>query len=595
MDNIIREVTSKITLDDINALELYSNRELIKNLNEEDQKQLISKGEKWIVESLPKLTFKLYRDYKETGNRQNFQEEYNKRRFALNDVFFAELVENKGRFIKLLIEYLYETLSEIVWWLPAHNAYERDGYNSGYPDPTKPIIALFCAETAAQVSIIINAFQKKLPAELINLANQQLEERIFTPYENNRYWWMAEEDGFVNNWAPWCTQNVLLSYACSLNFNKDRMLRFINKSSSTLDRFLSSYGTDGCCEEGPQYYHVAGGTLLGSIEIINLCSNNKISSIYLNEKLKNIAAYIKKVHITGPYFVNFGDCNAKAGDCRAKDYLFAKKVKDKELINFIATNWSTVKNKLMSDERNLFDRFISIKYLKKLNALSKSLVDVDLTYSKFTEFKSKGLYIFRSKENTLAVQAGNNYQSHNHNDTGSFIYYKNNEPLIIDVGVEEYSEKSFSDSRYSIWTMRSTYHNLTNFNDIEQIFAKESTCQIKDVTSSSISMELVNAYPKNDKIKSYIRNLKLKDNVLILEEILDSSIEGTLTLMVQKPVNIVSNNIIIIGDNEIKVEGKVKSINCEDIKVIDSRLKVSLPNVVYRITINYNNYILLKI
>ena len=94
------------------------------------------------------------------------------------------------------------------------------------------------------------------------------------------------------------------------------------------------------------------------------------------------------------------------------------------------------------------------------------------------EFSSKGLFVFKNDRDTLAVQAGNNNFSHNHNDTGSFIYYKNGNPLIIDVGVEEYSEKSFSKDRYTIWTMRSTYHNLSNFEDCEQIEGKDTDCTI---------------------------------------------------------------------------------------------------------------------
>lgn len=591
---LIRKLSNSITVDDINPLELYKNREYINNLSLEEKELLVKRGEIWLDISCPDLPFNLYREYKETGNRQNFQEQYDKRRFALNDLFFAELVENNFRFVSKIIEYLYAILSEVVWWLPAHNVYQRDGINSGYPDPSNPIIALFCAETASQISIVVSTLEDKLPIELINYTNKQLEERIFTPYENMKFWWMADDGEFVNNWAPWCTQNVLISYACSLKFDKIRMLGFIGKAIKTLDNFLDSYGDDGCCEEGPQYFHLAGVSLFGAIEVINQCSSDKLSSIYKNKKIKNIAAYIQKVHIDGPYFVNFGDCNSKAGDCSAKEYLFAKRVGNQNLINFLAKNWLTVKDKLLIGERNLFDKYLLIKYIKELNEISIKSFENKVLYSKFTEFSSKGLYIFRSNKNVLAVQAGSNFISHNHNDTGSFIYYKNNKPLFIDVGVEEYTEKSFSDLRYTIWTMRSTYHNLTNFNNLEQIYDEDSKCIIKSVDSSSISMELANTYPKTKELRSYIRNLKLVDNSLIIEDIIDSSMSGTLTLMVESPVTIINNYSIKIGNDEIAIEGGVNSINCESIKIEDTRLKVSLPPTIYRITINYKKSIIIK-
>ncbi len=595
MTNIINNVVKQLKSEDLNALSFYKDNFYIDNLVEKDKQNLIKRGEKWLSKEFPPLPFSLYREYKLTGNRVNFQTIVDNRRFALNDVFFAELVENKSRFIDLIIEFLYETFSEIVWWLPAHNVYQRDGFNSGYPDSTNPIIALFCAETAAQVSIIVNTFKDRLPNELINIANKELEERIFIPFEESEFWWMAKDGDFVNNWAPWCTQNVLLSYAFSPSFDHSRMLKFMNKSSIILDCFFNSYGEDGCCEEGPQYYHVAGGTLFGSLEIINLCSNNKINEIFKNEKLNNIASYIKKVHISGPYYVNFGDSNAKAGSCNAKDYLFAKRVDNKELMDFISKYWIEVEDKLSINERNLFDRYIALRYFDEIEKLSKEMKNKDVEYSTFTQFKSKGLYIFKYDNNTLAVQAGSNNMSHNHNDTGSFIYYKKGKPLFIDVGVEEYSEKSFSKDRYKIWTMRSTYHNLSNFEDCEQIDGVNTACEILNLKDNEITMQLKNTYKENPKLLSYIRTLRIEENNLILEDKVDTSLNIQMSLLVQNSIVINSDNSFNIGKERIRYEGDIKDIKVEPIPIKDSRLKVSLPNEIYRVLIKYNNNIKLYI
>jgi hypothetical protein len=64
----------------------------------------------------------------------------------------------------------------------------------------------------------------------------------------------------------------------------------------------------------------------------------------------------------------------------------------------------------------------------------------------------EGLYV--------AAKGGYNDESHNQNDAGHFIVYSDGQPPIIDVGVETYSTKTFSASRYDIWTMQSGYHNL---------------------------------------------------------------------------------------------------------------------------------------
>src|SRR5437868_14155296 len=62
---------------------------------------------------------------------------------------------------------------------------------------------------------------------------------------------------------------------------------------------------------------------------------------------------------------------------------------------------------------------------------------------------AQGLYV--------AAWGGHNAQSHNHNDVGNFIVYGDGKPVLIDVGVETYSAKTFSPQRYEIWTMQSAY------------------------------------------------------------------------------------------------------------------------------------------
>ena len=65
-------------------------------------------------------------------------------------------------------------------------------------------------------------------------------------------------------------------------------------------------------------------------------------------------------------------------------------------------------------------------------------------------YPSTGLFIARDSRFCLAVKAGDNDDSHNHNDTGSFTIYKDGKPLFADIGVETYQAKTFSPQRYEI-------------------------------------------------------------------------------------------------------------------------------------------------
>ena len=59
----------------------------------------------------------------------------------------------------------------------------------------------------------------------------------------------------------------------------------------------------------------------------------------------------------------------------------------------------------------------------------------------------------------LAAKAGNNGESHNHNDVGNFIVYADGNPVLVDLGTEEYTAKTFGPRRFELWYLQSQYHN----------------------------------------------------------------------------------------------------------------------------------------
>jgi hypothetical protein len=68
----------------------------------------------------------------------------------------------------------------------------------------------------------------------------------------------------------------------------------------------------------------------------------------------------------------------------------------------------------------------------------------------------------------MAAKAGHNAESHNQNDVGSFIVALDGRPLIIDVGVGVYTRQTFGPGRYEIWTMRSSWHNVSEVDQVLQ-------------------------------------------------------------------------------------------------------------------------------
>jgi hypothetical protein len=174
------------------------------------------------------------------------------------------------------------------------------------------------------------------------------------------------------------------------------------------------------------------------------------------------------------------------------------------------------------------------------------------------------------------------------------ILYKNLRPLLIDVGVETYTEKTFSPHRYEIWTMQSLYHNVSNFGDGQQrdgIQYRAKNYKSENLKDKNIvSFNLEDAYDSNLNLVKYKREIVIQKNVSVSIKD-EASLKGTLTLMVSEVVN-VSKDTIDIGNGfaSFNVVGAT-DIRVEEILIDDMRLKKNWPDKLYRILIDYNKSI----
>jgi hypothetical protein len=114
----------------------------------------------------------------------------------------------------------------------------------------------------------------------------------------------------------------------------------------------------------------------------------------------------------------------------------------------------------------------------------------------------------------LAAKGGHNAESHNHNDVGNFIVYRDGRPLIIDAGVETYTRKTFSPQRYEIWTMQSAYHSLPTINGVMQAAGREFAArdvriEFGDV-AAQLTLDLAGAYPPEAGLQAWLRTLTLR-------------------------------------------------------------------------------------
>lgn len=591
-------------LDEIKIFPKITNRKQWDNLPLNLKNYIIKKGEDYLAFNYQILTASRYLDYNRNGNRSKYEDIYFKRRYVLGFLTIAECIENKGRFLDDIINGIWCICEETSWAIPAHNIQYTD---EPLPNINKPIIDLFASETGAMLSSIyylIGVILDKISKNITQRIKDEVKIRILDPYlDRDDFWWMCLKTSSrgINNWNPWCNSNCLLTFFLLENDPK-RKTQAISKCLMSLDVFINSYHEDGGCDEGVLYWARAGASLFECLEIFYIASNGRFN-VYDREIIKNIGRFVYRSHIHKNYFINFADSSASVELPVDLIYRFGKRINDDNLKNLGSYLFQIQSLKNMFDY--CFPMFRSIyaildyKEISSNKALSPYIKDAWLNGIKVMSTREKegtykGLY--------LAAKAGHNNESHNHNDIGQFIIYSDGFPVIIDVGVETYTAKTFSKDRYQIWTMQSAYHNLPTINKIQQHAGKNfKATQVNyknSIYTDELSMNIAKAYPNSSGLISWKRVFKLNRQNIANIEIIDSftlnksSDDIILSLMTPCKHELSNENELIFkcsGARKIKLEFDNNKLlyKLEKIEINDKRLGKAWGNYLYRILLKY--------
>lgn len=574
-----------------------SDRKAWLSLDSDTLSALISKGVESLNYKFPYLYATEFMKFSRTGNRTYYENKLFSKRQALSAIVLAECAEHNGRYMDNIINGIFSICDETAWFLPAHNTYIRDTPQHLLPDYTQPVVDIFACETAAVLAVTYYLLKDELDNVSPVISERiiyEINRRVLNPYISTHFWWMGKDDEPMCNWTIWCTQNVLLS-AFLIPCDNKMLKKIFNKACQSIDYYLKDFGEDGCCDEGAQYYRHSALCLYQTMDILCRITDNHFATLFENTKIKNIAMYIVNVHVDDEYYINFADCSPIAGRAGIREYLFGKACNLPELTNFAILDYHRNPVKFQPDENNLYYRLQEVFTRSQIlaEAIPDTLAHPPIYY------ESVGLFIARNNTYTLAVKAGNNDDSHNHNDTGSITLYKNGMPFLIDIGVENYSKKTFSDRRYEIWTMRSDYHNLPTINGCMQNPGAKYKADVLNYAftpdGGSISVDIADAYPLYANAEHYIRDIVLNNQGLTLKDTLTTKYNDQSDVK----LNFITYNMPVLDGNRLILEGigeiilpdsyETENITFREIPINDSRLMTCWKHSIYRIKIPFSS------
>ena len=476
----------------------------------------IKRGEQALEYGWPVATATFWLDFQRTGNRTRWQTQIrDTRRQTLADLVMAECLEGQGRFIDGAIDGIWATCEETFWGVPAHTSRQKAGV--GLPDVTDRVVDLFAAEAGALLAWSLYLLEGQLDAISTLIGDRirlEIDQRILTPCLERNFNWMGFDNPArrVNNWNPWIISNWL---TCALLTEPDteRRTRLVARAIEALDNFIDPYPKDGGCDEGPGYWNHAGGALYDCLEILHSATSGGID-VYSEPVIQEIGRFPYRTQIHDRYFVNFADAAARISLPPAITFGYGERIDDPHLmaIGAWSANNANIEKEGLSD--SLGRQLRTIPLLDELLSTEGStplprttwLNDIEVFCARDSEGTSDGLFV--------AGKGGCNDESHNHNDVGHFIAYIDGRPLIVDIGVEDYTSKTFGPDRYDIWTMNSSHHSLPTINGVQQAFgpeylAKYVTFEDSDSTAT-FSCDIADAYPEEAAVEKWERVIRFE-------------------------------------------------------------------------------------
>tara|TARA_R100000027_G_scaffold61554_5_gene53043 strand:+ start:62266 stop:64290 length:2025 start_codon:yes stop_codon:yes gene_type:complete len=409
--------------------------------------KLIALGEERLNDPIPVLNEEMWLLFQETGDRRTYQDAFSERMNRLADLAVAEALEYQGRFIPAIEENIREILQQGAWSVPAH------GKGLEVFQGQKIIVDLAASQLAWSLATVDYWLSSELEPNLRTQIKAELERRVLDPYleavrSGQPYWWMMRP----NNWMAVCVGGVT---GAALTIEPDPRVRaeFILIAQTILGRYIDGFTSEGISDEGISYWSFGFSHFLYASEAIRRATNGAVDLLQ-DEHVMAVSQSPRNLEIGGNVYGAFGDQSIRAkADLRISDFAAMRYgVESVDTEPFSGVNGG--RRHPLSPQLYSLIVFGFGADAPPVEGFSIPEGDRE-SHAYRSWFPESELYIFRPGSQRddglgLALRIGNNGESHNHNDIGSFVVEKNGRPILIDPGMERYTKDSFSEKRYDI-------------------------------------------------------------------------------------------------------------------------------------------------
>ncbi len=414
-------------------------------------------------------------------------------------------------------EEYYRSLVEVIWGVCNEYAWAPLGHYNSYYDRTPAdfdpgLIDIFGASLAFSMAEIKSLFKDRFPKLLNDRISYEIRRHTIEPYVNRRFFW--EKHG--NNWTAVCAGAVggTLMYE-----DPEEFMRQLPRLEASMQCYIDSYDDDGMCVEGTAYWGFGFGFFAVYATLLREFSKGEYDWLK-SDKIKSISQFIQKMHLQPNVLAMFSDVNAREG------YWVG-------LPHMLKAIYGDAIEKLPTEQATI------VAYCHWAFAV-RSTVCYNPDYT--TDKLDNGVYtapvtnyfIKRTDNYGLAFKGGNQWESHNHQDVGSFILARHNKQVFCDFGyIGPGHWPGYQSNRRNEYFQPSSFsHNIPYFDGKGQ----GGDCQDKaravyNENDGTVYMDFTLGYGKGDHptLKKAERTLKPTDDNIVIYDRYEFDSEAVIT------------------------------------------------------------------
>ncbi len=543
-----------------------------------------------LSEDIPPLPVMDYIAYRLRGNRTDYEAGYFRRRSNLGRLSLALcLTGDTEKYLPPLVNHLWAIVNERYWCIHAHAFYQEKDVLPPDAD-TQTRLDLFSASTASLVADVMNITGSEiehLSPNMAELFRQETIRKTLRPFLNHEYETPYFWQNGQGNWSIWISESLLNAGLLLLEDPED-LVRLIDELNGIADRYYDFSFDDGFCDEGPGYWIKSAAEFFRYADHLEKAFPGSMEKLYAEPKFRAMLEFPARVRMAPDRLLNFSD-----GGSRIKLPLpllaaAAKATGSELLLQFARQQFSLAqqdehaaiplppyrmqaKTRIHLDTGDFFQQtaeffFTPRPWEEDTSANSSSFpgsAPKSIPENESTFYPGRLGIVRGGKEGFCAsLKGGHNGEMHNHNDLGHFTLFHGRTPVVIDLGTDVYTAKTFSGKRYESLYHGAQGHNAPFFSGIGETAGKSFSASLEfrklEDGSQSLSSDLLHAYPGEAGLQSFRRTLSLSPDgkVCTISDRFSvnasTSPELLITLFTPVPVSVMDK--ILLFDGQIRLD-----------------------------------------